>query len=78
MSGKQLQQLQVDKEDNIDNIQEKSTRSSLLKRLILTASSSGIISIAARLLSALNKEAAEQRDLSNLFVVSDGRFEEVS
>ncbi|XP_076948230.1 DNA mismatch repair protein MSH3-like [Bidens hawaiensis] len=77
VSGKQLQQLQVDKEDNIDNIHEKSTHSSLLKRLVLTASSSGIISIAARLLSALNKEAAEQRDLSNLFVVSDGRFEEI-
>lgn len=66
MSGKRLQQLQVE-----------AIRSSLLKRLTLTASSSSIISTATRLLSALNKEAAEQRDLSNLFVVSEGQFEEV-
>ncbi|KAK1419429.1 hypothetical protein QVD17_28596 [Tagetes erecta] len=77
-SGKQLQQLQVEEEDKVDNMQEKAIRSSLLKRLTLTASSSSIISTAARLLSALNKEAAEQRDLSNLFVVSEGQFEEIA
>ncbi|KAJ0749945.1 putative DNA mismatch repair protein MutS/MSH [Helianthus annuus] len=68
VSGKQLQQLRVE---------EEAIHSSLLKRLTLTASSSSIISTAAKLLSALNKEAAEQRDLSNLFVVSEGQFEEV-
>ncbi|KAI3712545.1 hypothetical protein L1987_71103 [Smallanthus sonchifolius] len=68
-SGKQLQQLQV---------QEVAIHSSLLKRLTSTASSSSMISTAARLLSALNKEAAERRDLSNLLVVSEGQFEEVA
>ncbi|KAL8239416.1 hypothetical protein R6Q59_015983 [Mikania micrantha] len=78
VSGKQLQQLLVVEEDNAGNMQEKAIRSSLLKRLTLTASSSSIISAATRLLSSLNKEAAEQRDLSNLFVVSEGQFEEIS
>ncbi|KAI3815810.1 hypothetical protein L1987_15492 [Smallanthus sonchifolius] len=68
-SRKQLQQLQVE---------EDAIHSSLLKRLTLTASSSSMISTAARLLSALNKEAAERRDLSNLLVVSEGQFEEVA
>lgn len=49
----------------------------LLRKMILTASSSSVINTAARLLSALNKEAADQRDLLNLFVVADGRFPEV-
>ncbi|KAD2392907.1 hypothetical protein E3N88_39884 [Mikania micrantha] len=78
VSGKQLQQLLVVEEDNAGNMQEKAIRSSLLKRLTLTASSSSIISAATRLLSSLNKEAAEQRDLSNLFVVSEGQFEEIA
>ncbi|KAK9059646.1 hypothetical protein SSX86_020350 [Deinandra increscens subsp. villosa] len=78
VSGKQLQQLQVEEEHNVGNMQKKAIRSSLLKRLTLTASSSSIISTATRLLSALNKEAAEQRDLSNLFVVSERQFEEIA
>ncbi|KAI7741994.1 hypothetical protein M8C21_006842, partial [Ambrosia artemisiifolia] len=77
VSGKQLQKLLIEDVDNADNLQEMAIRSSLLKRLTLTASSSSIISTAARLLSALNKEAAEQHDLSNLFVVAEGQFEEL-
>ena len=68
----------MEEEDNVDHLQEKTVYSPFLKRLILTASSSRINSIAARLLSALNKEAAEKSDLSNLFVASEGEFEEVS
>ncbi|PWA85706.1 DNA mismatch repair protein [Artemisia annua] len=78
VSGKQLQKLQVEEEDNVDHLQEKTVYSPFLKRLILTASSSRINSIAARLLSALNKEAAEKSDLSNLFVASEGEFEEIA
>lgn len=78
MSGKQLQKLQVEEDDSVDHLQEKTVHSPLLKRLILTASSSRINSISARLVSALNKEAAEKSDLSNLFVALEGEFEEVS
>ncbi|GJU59612.1 DNA mismatch repair protein MSH3 isoform X1 [Tanacetum coccineum] len=78
VSGKQLQKLQVEEEDNVDHLQEKTVYSPFLKRLILTASSSRIKSIAERLLSALNKEAAEKSDLSNLFDASDGEFEEIA
>lgn len=77
MSGKQLQQLQVEEDYNVDHVHGTAVHSPLLKRLILTASSSSIISTAEKLLSALNKEAAEKRDLSNLFIVSEGQFEEV-
>ncbi|XP_071732643.1 DNA mismatch repair protein MSH3 [Rutidosis leptorrhynchoides] len=73
VSAKQLQQLHVEEDDNGGTI-----RSSLLRRLTLTASSSSIISTSTRLLSALKKEAAEQRDLSNLFIVSEGQFEEIA
>lgn len=76
LAGKQLQKLQVE-EDKVDHV-EKTIQSLLLKKLISTASSSSIISTSARLLSALNKEAAEQRDISNLFVVSEGQFQEIA
>lgn len=52
-------------------------RSPLLRKLILAASSSNIIGMAAKLLSGLNKEAADQKDLHNLFIISDGQFPEV-
>lgn len=52
-------------------------RSPLLRRLILTASSSTVIGHASKILSALNKDAATQGDLQNLFVVSYGQFPEV-
>ncbi|KAL4574825.1 hypothetical protein LXL04_021664 [Taraxacum kok-saghyz] len=73
MSAKQLQKLQVEEDSDV----EKTVQSLLLNKLILTASSSSIIATSARLLSALNKEAAEQRDVSNLFVVSEERFQEI-
>nr|GEU75635.1 DNA mismatch repair protein MSH3 isoform X1 [Tanacetum cinerariifolium] len=78
VSGKQLQKLQVEEEDNVDHLQEKTVYFPILKRLILAASSSRINSIAERLLSALNKEAAEKSDLSNLFIASEGEFEEIA
>ncbi|CAH1430272.1 unnamed protein product [Lactuca virosa] len=77
VSGKQLQKLQVEEDNEVNHV-EKTIQSLLLKKLILTASSSSIISTSARLLSALNTEAAEQRDISNLFVVSEGQFQEIA
>ncbi|OVA14090.1 DNA mismatch repair protein MutS [Macleaya cordata] len=77
-AGKQLQQLRVEDDDNIGNVNEKIIGSSLLRRLILTASSSTVVGHAAKLLSVLNKDAASQGDLQNLFNVSNGQFPEVS
>ncbi|XP_030463441.2 DNA mismatch repair protein MSH3 [Syzygium oleosum] len=77
-SGKQLQRLHVEEEFNNDVLHLKSVRSVLLRKLILTASSASMISNAAKLLSVLNKEAAEKGDLSNLIVISDGQFPEVT
>ncbi|XP_030536580.1 DNA mismatch repair protein MSH3 [Rhodamnia argentea] len=77
-SGKQLQRLHMEEEFNNDVLDLKSVRSVLLRKLILTASSSSMISNAAKLLSVLNKEAAEKGDLSNLIVISDGQFPEVT
>lgn len=77
-SGKQLQRLHAEEEFNNDVLDLKSVRSVLLRKLILTASSSSMISNAAKLLSVLNKEAAEKGDLSNLIVISDGQFPEVN
>lgn len=76
VTGKQLQQLHVEEENKY--VQAKTMRSLLLRKLILTASSSSVIGSAAKLLSALNKEAADQRDLCNLFIVSEGQFPEVA
>lgn len=69
-SGKQLQNLHVDDDEKIVN-------SALLRRLICTASSSTIITHAAKHLSCLNKEAAEQRDVLNLFITYGDQFPEV-
>ncbi|KAF8008565.1 hypothetical protein BT93_K2284 [Corymbia citriodora subsp. variegata] len=77
-SGKQLQRLHVEEEFNKDVLHLKSVRSVLLRKLILTASSSSMISNAAKLISVLNKEAADKGDLSNLLVLSDGQFPEVA
>ncbi|KAL5727562.1 hypothetical protein ACHQM5_000745 [Ranunculus cassubicifolius] len=76
-AGKQLQQLHMESEDS-DQAQEKGVHSDLLRRLILTASSATVVSHAAKLLSVLNKDAADQKDLENLFVVSDCQFTEVA
>jgi large-conductance mechanosensitive channel len=49
----------------------------LLKRLIGTVSSSSLISRAVKLLSHLNKDAADQGDIMNLFISSSDQFPEV-
>ncbi|KAF9617579.1 hypothetical protein IFM89_037391 [Coptis chinensis] len=77
-AGKQLQQLQVDHEDSNEELQEKTVHSALLRRLLLTASSPTVVNHAAKLLSLLNKDAADQKDLQNLFITSDGQFPEVA
>lgn len=70
-AGKQLQQLNIREEEN--NV----LRSTLLKKLILTASSASVIGNAAKMLSSLNKESADQGDLTNLISASEGQFPEV-
>ncbi|KAL6291484.1 hypothetical protein ACE6H2_008994 [Prunus campanulata] len=76
-AGKQLQQLQIEEEGSKENLRGKTGRSDLLRKLICTASSSTVIGNAARLLSTLNKEAADKQDLPNL-IISDGQFPEVA
>ncbi|XP_034206345.1 DNA mismatch repair protein MSH3 isoform X2 [Prunus dulcis] len=76
-AGKQLQQLQIEEEGSKENLRGKTVRSDLLRKLICTASSSTVIGNAARLLSTLNKEAADKQDLPNL-IISDGQFPEVA
>uniref|UniRef100_A0A7N1A268 DNA mismatch repair protein MSH3 n=1 Tax=Kalanchoe fedtschenkoi TaxID=63787 RepID=A0A7N1A268_KALFE len=76
-AGNQLQQLHIT-EDCVDNNgQADFVQSTLLAKLILLASSPSVIESAAELLSALNKEAADRKDLSNLFVTSSSQFPEV-
>ncbi|CAN1264859.1 DNA mismatch repair protein MSH3 [Linum perenne] len=55
-----------------------SIRSVLLGTLISTVSSSSVVYTAAKLLSSVNKDAADQGDLLNLVLVSDGQFSEVA
>lgn len=76
-AGKQLQQLHIEEEDGDQNLRVKTVHSELLRKLILAASSFSVIENAAKLLSTLNKEAAEQGDLSNLIIISNGRYPEV-
>lgn len=52
-------------------------QSALLQRLILTASSSNVLCNAAKLLSTLNKEAADKGDLTDLIIISKDQFPEV-
>ncbi|XP_034711126.1 DNA mismatch repair protein MSH3 isoform X3 [Vitis riparia] len=77
-AGKQLQRLHIEEKDVDEKGQSRSVHSVLLRKLILTASSSGIIGNAAKLLSTLNKEAADKGDLPNLFIISSGQFPEVA
>ena len=76
-AGKQLQQLHIEDEDNSNNMRAKTVHSGLLRKLILTASSSSVIGNAAKMLSTLNKEAADENDLQNLIIISNGQFPEV-
>ncbi|KAL5554365.1 hypothetical protein UlMin_041766 [Ulmus minor] len=77
-AGKQLQQLYIEEEGSDKYLRAKTVRSELLRKLILTASSSNVIGNAAKLLSTLNKEAADQKDLQNLIITSNGQFPEVA
>ncbi|XVF53622.1 hypothetical protein PTKIN_Ptkin05aG0113300 [Pterospermum kingtungense] len=80
-AGKQLQQLHVD-EEYVDHVSKKvqvaTMQSALLKRLILTASSSNVLCNAAKLLSTLNKEAADKGDFTDLIIISKDQFAEVA
>ncbi|RAL51406.1 unnamed protein product [Cuscuta campestris] len=76
VAGKQLQRIHIEGDNN--SIGRSTVRSSLLQKLISTASSSSVMHTATMLLSTLNKEAADQKDLHNLFIISDGKFPEVA
>ncbi|KAF7813276.1 DNA mismatch repair protein MSH3 isoform X1 [Senna tora] len=70
-AGKQLQQLNMG-EENSDTL-----HSNLLKKLILTASSASVIGSAVKMLSFINKESADQGDITKLIIASDGQFPKV-
>ncbi|KAL5650642.1 hypothetical protein ACJX0J_041451 [Zea mays] len=76
-SGKQLQKLVLE-DIGIVSSPHKSVHSPLLRRLINTASSSTILNSAVKLLSCLNKDAADQGDMLNLFIASVDQFPEVA
>ncbi|XP_062227181.1 DNA mismatch repair protein MSH3 [Phragmites australis] len=76
-AGKQLQKL-VPEDTDIVSSQHKPVHSSLLRRLISTASSSTVLNSAVKLLSCLNKDAAYQGDMLNLFIASVDHFPEVA
>lgn len=77
IAGKRLRNLHSEEENEGKNLKVQSVRSVLLRKLVFAASSSSVISIAARHLSMLNKEAADRQDLQNLFIIADGNFPEV-
>ncbi|WVZ87744.1 hypothetical protein U9M48_034336 [Paspalum notatum var. saurae] len=76
-AGKQLQKLVLD-DTGIVSSQHKPVHSSLLRRLISTASSSTVLNNAVKLLSCLNKDAADQGDMLNLFIASVDQFPEAN
>jgi len=76
-AGKQLQKLFLEDIDSVSS-HHKPVHSSLLRRLISTASSSTVLNTAVKLLSCLNKDAADQGDMLNLFVASVDHFPEVA
>ncbi|XP_052203955.1 DNA mismatch repair protein MSH3 isoform X2 [Diospyros lotus] len=77
IAGKHLKQLHIEEGEGEDAL-KKTVQSVLLKKLILTVCSSSVIGNAAKLLSTLNKEAANQGDLLNLFNISSGEFPEIA
>ncbi|XP_022736084.1 DNA mismatch repair protein MSH3 isoform X4 [Durio zibethinus] len=80
-AGKQLQRLCIDEEYEDYGGRKVcivTVQSALLKRLILTASSSNVLGKAAKLLSTLNKEAADKGDLTDLIIISKDQFPEVA
>lgn len=76
-SGKQLQKLYVESDAGYGASQQKNVKSSLLRRLISTAASPTVMSHAVKLLSSLNKDAADQGDMLNLFISCTNQFPEV-
>lgn len=76
-AGKQLKKLVIEDTDIVSS-QHKTVHSSLLRRLISTASSSIVLANAVKLLSCLNKDAADQGDTLNLFIASVDQFPEVN
>ncbi|KAG8638414.1 hypothetical protein MANES_14G026600v8 [Manihot esculenta] len=77
-AGKQFQQLHAEDEHNNKKVRAKTVRSVLLKKLIFTVSSSSVVGNAVKLLSTLNKEAAERGDLANLIVIHNDQFQGVA
>ncbi|KAJ0963811.1 hypothetical protein J5N97_028933 [Dioscorea zingiberensis] len=75
LAGKQLQKLHIIDDDNSENI---TVKSALLRKLIVTASSPCIIAHSAKLLSCLNRGAADQGDIVNIFNAGSDQFPEVS
>ncbi|XP_047064728.1 DNA mismatch repair protein MSH3 [Lolium rigidum] len=76
-AGKQLKKLVIDDTDTVSS-QHTTIHSSLLRRLISTASSSFVLANSVKLLSCLNKDAADQGDMANLFISSVDQFPEVA
>lgn len=76
-AGKQLRKLVLEDTDNVSS-QHRTVHSSLLRRLISTASSSAVLANAVKLLSCLDKDAADQGDMINLLISSVDQFPEVN
>ncbi|XVE64210.1 hypothetical protein DITRI_Ditri07aG0083300 [Diplodiscus trichospermus] len=80
-AGKELRRLHIDEEYEdygSKKVGLAAVRSALLKRLILTASSPNVLGSAVKLLSTLNKEAADKGDLTDLIIISKDQFPEVA
>ncbi|KAF5743544.1 DNA mismatch repair protein MSH3 isoform X1 [Tripterygium wilfordii] len=77
-TGKQLQRLNINSDFKNETVQADTVHSALLKKLILTASSASVVDNATKLLSAINKEAADKGDLPNLLIITNGQFPEVA
>ncbi|XP_074557453.1 DNA mismatch repair protein MSH3 [Curcuma longa] len=73
-SGKQLQKLVLDTDYGET---QPSVRSAFLRRLIYSASSPVVMAVAVKLLSSLNKDAADQGDMLNLFISCTDQFPEI-
>ncbi|XP_040379670.1 DNA mismatch repair protein MSH3 [Oryza brachyantha] len=76
-AGKQLQKLVLHDTDTMSS-QHRTVHSPLLRRLINTASSCTVLANAVKLVSCLNKDAADQGDMLNLFIASVDQFPEVA
>ncbi|WOL13336.1 hypothetical protein Cni_G22106 [Canna indica] len=78
VSGKQLQKLHVVSESDLGcGGTQQRVKSALLRRLIASAASPTVMSHAVKLLSSLNKDAADQGDLLNLFISGTNEFPEI-